>query len=124
MKLRPKQQAMIVERLKDKTAPNHEIIKRAGYKVSNNHAAAQIYLENMKKPEIAKKLEDVADEMEDTLITTVRRYRNSDSLEEVKEANLNARWIHDKVHGKATQRTENVSVSLSFGMDLTGTTQE
>lgn len=110
---------MITERLKDKTATNAEVIKRAGYNVSDNHTAAQIYLENMKKPEIAKRLNDVKDEMEDTLIADVRQYNNSDDLREREFANSTARWIHDKVDGKAVVKVEQHTTGVTLVIDLT-----
>jgi hypothetical protein len=113
-----KQQAMIVERLKDKTADNAEVIKRSGYKVSNDHTASQIYYENMKNPEIAQQLDNVVNEMEDTLITVVRRYRDSTELDEVKEATTNARWIHDKVKGKAKQTIDTTSTTVKLSLSL------
>lgn len=117
-----KQHAMVTERLKDKTAPNHLIIKRAGYGAKNNHTRAQQYLENMKKPEIRSLLDNVVDEMEEVLTTTVRRYKDSDKLGEVTLANDNARWIHDKVKGKATQRIEQHSTTVNLNLDLTSIT--
>lgn len=119
--LTAKQENMIVERLKDKTATNATIIKRAGYKAKNNHTAAQLYLENMKKPEISNRLEPVVDEIEDILITTVRKYKDSDKQWEQILANDNAKWIHDKVKGKATQKIEQQSTSVNISIDLTQT---
>ena len=128
-KLTGKQQAMIIERIKDPLAPNSEIIKRAGYKINGTgknatNTASQIYLENMRNPEIASRLVPVVDEIEDALITTVRRYQNSDKLDEVKEAMTNARWIHDKVKGKAVQQIQTTSNKLSIHIDLTGSLEE
>lgn len=123
-KLTPKQEKMIAERLKDKTAPNYEIIRRAGYNAKTIHAQSQQYLENMNKPEIASRLAPVVDEIEEALITTVRRYQNSDKLDEVKEAMTNARWIHDKVKGKAVQQIQTTSNKLSIHIDLTGSLEE
>ena len=123
-KLTPKQEQMIIERLKDKTAPNYEIIKRAGYNTKTIHAQSQQYLENMNKPEIASRLAPVVDEIEEAIITTVRRYKDSDKLTEVQEAMNNARWIHDKVKGKAKQITEVTSNKLSIHIDLTGSLEE
>lgn len=124
-----KQKAMIIERLKDTKASNWEIIKRSGYlkdrdysHTSTKNAAAQQYLENMRNPEIASKLDNVVDEMEDTLITTVRKFRNSDDVREVSLASDNAKWIHDKVHGKATQRVESHNTSVRLSLDLTDIT--
>lgn len=114
-----KQKAMIVERIKDSKASNAEIIRRAGYKASTIQNASQQYLENMMKPEIAKKLNNVVDEMEDALITTVRRYKDSEKLPEVIEAMNNARWIHDKVHGKATMKIQQSTTGVTLTIDLT-----
>lgn len=119
-RLTPKQEKMIVERLKDKTAPNYEIIKRAGYNSKTVHAQSQQYLENMNKPEIASRLAPVVDEIEEALITTVRRYKDSEKLPEVIEAMNNARWIHDKVKGKAVQQIQTTSNKLIISIDLTG----
>lgn len=113
-----KQQAMITERLKDKTASNAEIIKRAGYKVSSVQSASQIYLENLKKPEIASRLEPIVDEMEETLITDVRKFRDSEKLGERQLANDTARWIHDKVRGRATQKIEQTTTGVTLTIDL------
>lgn len=127
--LTPKQQAMITERLKDPTAPNATIIKRAGYKITGSktaqtNTASQIYLENMRKPEIASKLEPVVDEIEEALITTVRRYKDSDKLPEVIEAMNNARWIHDKVKGKAKQSVDLNTTSVTLSIDLTSSLED
>lgn len=114
---------MIAERLKDPKASNAEIIKRAGYNISGRgnkatNTASQIYLENMRNPEIASKLANVVDEMETVLTTTVRRYKDSEDIREVELANDNAKWIHDKVHGKATQRVESHSTSVNLNLSL------
>lgn len=114
-----KQKAMITERLKDPKASNAEIIKRAGYKVNGVQSASQIYLENLKKPEIASRLEPIVDEMEDTLITDVRKFRDSEKLGERQLANDTARWIHDKVRGKATQKIEQTTTGVTLTIDLT-----
>ena len=57
--------------------------------------------------------------VENSIITTINRYKDSDQLEEVKEAMQNARWVHDKVHGKATQKLETTSKVLVLNIDLT-----
>jgi len=118
-----KQKAMIVERLKDKTASNAEIIKRAGYQISGTgnkatNTASQIYLENLRKPEIASKLNDVVEEMETVLTTTVREYAKSDKQWERTLANDNAKWIHDKVKGKAVQQVQTTSTAVNIQIDL------
>lgn len=114
-----KQHAMIEERLKDPKATNSEIIRRAGYKVNGTQTASQIYLENMNKPEIRSRLASVSDEVETAIISTVNRYKDSEKLPEVQEAMTNARWIHDKIHGKATQKIEQRTTGVTLTIDLT-----
>ena len=109
---------MIIERLKDPRASNAEIIKRAGYKAKDVHTASQQYVENMKKPEIASRLADVSDEMEDTLITTVRQFKSSEKIPERSLAVNTAMWVHDKIHGKATQRIESHNTSVKLSLSL------
>lgn len=123
-KLTPKQQAMIVERLKDPTAPNSEIIKRSGYNAQSISAQSQQYIQNLKIPEIASRLEPVVDEIEEALITTVRRYKDSDKLPEVIEAMNNARWIHDKVKGKAVSTVISSTTGVTLNIDLTSSLNE
>ena len=121
-----KQKAMVVERLKDPKASNAEIIKRAGYRISGTgnkatNTASQIYLENMRNPEIASQLDNVVDEIETVLINTVRDYAKSEKLGQRILATDTAKWIHDKVRGKATQRTEVSTSTITLSIDLTGT---
>lgn len=123
-KLTPKQSAMIAERLKDPTATNAKIIERAGYKATTKHSASQQYLENMSKPEISKRLEPVIDEVEEVLIDTVREFKKSDKQWERTLANDNAKWIHDKVKGKAVQRSEVQTTGVSLTIDLTSALTE
>lgn len=114
-----KQRAMVEERLKDTKASNAEIVRRAGYGAKTIFSQSQQYLENMKKPEIASLLEPVVEEMEDTLIRDVRKFRDSEKLNERQLANDTARWIHDKVKGKSKQITEVQSSGVVLTIDLT-----
>lgn len=74
---------------------------------------------NLTKPNIQTELSKYSNMVEDSIITTINRYKDSEQLEEVKEAMQNARWVHDKVHGKATQKVETTSKVLSISIDLT-----
>ena len=119
-----KQRAMVAERLKDPKASNAEIIKRSGYAISGTgnkatNTASQIYLENMRNPEIASLLNNVVDEVESVLVTTVRDYAQSDKQWERTLANDNAKWIHDKVRGKAKQQIDVQSTSVNISINLT-----
>lgn len=113
-----KQRAMIAERLKDPRAPNSEIIKRAGYRVNGTQSASQIYLENLNKPEIRTQLSNVSEEVEEVLISTIREFKDSGKQWERTLANENSKWIHDKVHGKATQKIQQESTSVNIEITL------
>lgn len=110
---------MVTERLKDKTAHNHEIIERAGYNAKNAHTRAQIYLENMRKPEIRSLLEPIVNEVEQVLIDNVRQFKDSETPWKRQLSNDNAKWIRDAVKGKAIQQVHTTSTGVTLNLDLT-----
>lgn len=110
---------MIAERLKDPKAPNSEIIKRAGYNAKTVFAQSQQYLENMKKPEIASRLEPIVDEIEQVLIDNVREFKKSDKQWERQLSNENAKYIRDVVRGKAIQQIKTTTTGVTLTIDLT-----
>lgn len=57
--------------------------------------------------------------MESTLVNTVEQFKNSEKMPERTLAVDVAKYVHDKVHGKATQKTETTSVVVNIGLDLT-----
>lgn len=124
-----KQQAMVTERLKDPKAPNSTIIKRAGYNLTGTgnrptNTASQIYLENMRNPEISKALESVVDEVEQVLIDNVREYRDSDKQWQRQLSNDNAKWIREAVRGKAIQQIQTTTTGVTLNLDLTSSLAE
>jgi len=90
-------------------------------KPTTYHTAGDIAHTNLKKPEIQMELLKHSNMIEDSIITTINRYKDSDKLGEVQEAMTNARWAHDKIHGKATQKIEQQSTSVNISIDLTQT---
>lgn len=92
----------------------------AAYDDTTYNTAAQIATDNLKKPQIISALGNVNDLVENTLINDVTEYSKSKNLYERIHANNTAKYIHDKIHGKATQRTEVTATSLSVNIDLTG----
>jgi phage terminase small subunit len=82
------------------------------YDTKDYQTAATISNENLKKPEIISALQLHNELIESTLIGTVKQYGRSKKLGERSLAVDTAKYIHDKIHGKATQRTESTSNSL------------
>jgi len=84
-------------------------------------SARNIAHTNLTKANIQTELSKYSNMIEDSIITTINRYKDSEQLEEVKEAMQNARWVHDKVHGKAIQQVQTSSTKLVLSIDLTQT---
>lgn len=71
---------------------------------------------------ILERIAEIDVEIEDTLLDVMREarkeYKNTKSVPQGALAADQARYLHDKRHGKATQRTESANVSVSIEMDL------
>ncbi len=89
------------------------------YNVVKRHTAEQIAHENLMKPEIVSYLSHHNNLVENTIINTINDYKESEQLNERALAVNSSMWVHDKLHGKATQRTENVTSVISINLDLT-----
>lgn len=117
-KLTRKQQAFVNELVNNPKISATEAAERS-YNTLNRGVANAIAGENLLKPAIISHLESYSTLTENVLIDTINRYKDSDKLEEVKESTLNARWVHDKIHGKAKQSMDINSSSISLTIDLT-----
>lgn len=116
-KLTRKQQAFVRELVENPKISATEAVART-YDVSTRRVAEVIAHENMMKPEIQSELAKHSKAIEQIIADKTYELTNSDKLDAVKEGLLNARWMHDKVYGKATQKiqTENTSVSVTISM--------
>lgn len=81
--------------------------------------AAQIAYENMNNPKIVSKLAQYSDMVESALLGTVQEWSASDKVSERALAMDSAKFIHDKVHGRATQRVETRSEAVTISIDMT-----
>lgn len=113
MKLTRKQRVYVNALLKNPTMSGTQAAKLA-YDVKNDNVARVISSENLTKPAVISHLQDYSTLTEQVLTNTITRYKDSEDLNEVKEATLNARWMHDKIHGKATQKTENTNLNVNL----------
>lgn len=91
------------------------------YNVTNRKTAQSLATENMSKPVIISELAKHNTNIEQIIVDKTYQLSSSEKLEEVKEGLLNARWMHDKINGKATQKIEQQSTKLVINIDLTGT---
>ena len=76
--------------------------------------AGAIATENLKKPKIISHLSNYNDIVENTITNTIIEYQNSPDIKERTLSVDTAKYVHDKIHGKATQKTENTSITISI----------
>jgi hypothetical protein len=82
------------------------------------NSAAQIATTNLKQPQIISELAKYNNLAENTLINAINDYQDSDKLGERALAVDTAKWVHDKVNGKAIQRQEVHTTGVQFSIDL------
>lgn len=91
------------------------------YNVTSSRSAEVVASENMRKPEIMKVLRDAAVDAENAVKTVMDSslgLRSNPAHAGIALSAANS--LLDRVHGKATQRTETVSTTLSISIDLSG----
>lgn len=113
-----RKQTAFVQKLIDNPKMSATQAVRETYNVTTNRSAEVTASENLRKPEIVSTLNRYSKTIEDIITSKAVELSSSDKIEEVKEGLLNSRWIHDKIHGKATQRVETQNTSLNINIDL------
>lgn len=93
-------------------------------KTGNRHTAEVIASENLRKPEIVSALAEHNNLVENTIINTVNEYKNSDKIRERELAVDTSKWIHDKIHGKATQTVEQHITEVKLSLNLKDVTDK
>ena len=89
------------------------------YNVKDSSVARSMGSENLAKPSIQSELAKHGKEIEQIITDNAKVLSNDDRLDHKREGLLNARWIHDKIHGKAKQITELTSTGVVISVDLT-----
>jgi hypothetical protein len=107
-----KQEAFVTELIKNPKMSATQAIKNT-YNVSTNHSAEVMASENLRKPEIISRLGDANNMIEQVLMDTVGEYGNSDKIQERSLAVDTSKWIHDKIHGKAVQKSSSVNFNFT-----------
>lgn len=93
------------------------------YDTDNRFVAAEIAKENLMKPYIVTELAKHSKSIENIITDKIYDLTNQPQLEAVKEGLLNARWAHDKIFGKATQRIEQQTNKVSININLNSSEQ-
>lgn len=104
----PKQSASQAA-LKAYSTPDKQITVESARNIAHN---------NLKNPRIISKLQDFNELVESALINTVRDWGEDDTPRKREIALDSAKYIHDKVHGKATQRIEQKSEVVRIAIDM------
>lgn len=115
-----RKQAVFVQHVVEHPKEPYTEAAIVAYKTEDRNVARSIATENMSKPAIQSALAQYSDLVEDTLSTTVRDWGKADNTRKREIAQNAAMYIHDKVHGKATQRIEQTSTTVSITIDLSG----
>ena len=114
-----RKQAMFVKELIEnpKQSATKAVLKT--YNVSNDVVAASVASENLRKPQIISHLHNASELVEQALEGTVRDWAREENASKRALAMDTAKFIHDKVHGKATQKIQtensNVNIVISLG---------
>lgn len=112
-KLTRKQRAFVNELKKNPKISGTQAALKA-YNTTNEVVAASISSENLRKPQIVSHLENYNELVEKTIANPILRYSNSDDIKELTLAVETSKWVHDKLHGKAIQKSVNLNASISL----------
>jgi hypothetical protein len=115
-----RKQAAFVKHLVENPKQSATAAAAATYNLKNRKVAGVVANENLKKPSIVSELAKYTNLVENTLVTTVSDWGRSDNSRQREIAQNAAMYVHDKIHGKATQKTEVLSTTLNIGIDLSG----
>lgn len=110
--LTKKQANFVKELLSDKKVSATEAARRS-YNVTSDNSASLIASENLRKPQILAHLSANSERAEAKIVELM----SSAKKEEVQLQS--AKDILDRVHGKATQRTEVTTTGVTLTIDLT-----
>lgn len=116
-KLTPKQR-VFVQHLLDNPTASYTAAARVAYPNQTPATQYQQAHDNMKKPNIIMALGKANDIVESTLMNTVKEWGNHEKPRQREIAVDTAKYIHDKIHGKATQKVEQRTEAVTVNIDL------
>ena len=120
-KLTNKQKAFVQELLTNPKATKTSAYLKAydvkpGTKLNSIHKQA---VDTYSNPKVISVLSGYNDIVEESLINVVKDWGREENTRKREIALNNAQYIHDKVHGKATQQIETKQSVVSISIDLT-----
>lgn len=121
--LTPKQKAFVQELLDNpKQSATQAVLKTYGKpdKPVTYLSARNIASDNLTKPNIMTKLAQYNDMVESAILQTISDWKDHDKPRQREIAMNQAQFVHDKIHGKATQKVETRSEQVTISIDLTG----
>lgn len=121
--LTPKQKAFVQELINNpKQSATQAVLKTYGKpnKPPTYLSAGQIATDNLRKPQIITKLAQYNDMVESAILQTIQDWKDHDKPRQREIAMHQAQFVHDKIHGKATQKVETRSEQVTISIDLTG----
>jgi hypothetical protein len=89
------------------------------YNTQDRTTASAIAAGNEKNQAVKSYLLKHSKRIEDLITDKTYELTSKDDLNSVVEGLKNARWMHDKIHGKATQKTELTVKTVELALDLT-----
>jgi hypothetical protein len=117
--LTPKQRAFVDHLVNNPKASATQAASVA-YNASSRNVAKSIATENLSKPAIITELAQYTNLVENTIINTVQDWGNSENTRRREIAVESAKWVHDKVHGRASQKIISESKLVKISINLTG----
>lgn len=121
-KLTRKQEAFVRELVENpKQSATHAVMKTYGKpdKPITYNTARTLASENLAKPAIQTKLAQYNDMVESAILQTIQDWKDHDKPRQREIAMSQAQFVHDKIHGKATQKVETRSEQVTISIDLT-----
>ena len=112
-KLTRKQAQFVKELKKDPKITPTEAARRA-YKGVTDKTARVVASKNMQNSKIISHLSAFNDIAETTIHNAISDFGNSPDIKERTLAVDTAKWVHDKNHGKAVQKSENTTLTISI----------
>lgn len=120
--LTPKQKAFVQELINNpKQSATQAVLKTYGKpgKPIDYNTARSLASENLAKPAIQSKLIQYSDMVEQAIMQTISDWKDHDKPRQREIAMNQAQFVHDKIHGKATQKIETRSEAVTISIDLT-----
>lgn len=117
-----RKQAAFVKHLLDNPKDSATEAAEQSYNLKNRQTAGQVAHENLRKPEIISELAKHNTMIESALINTVAEWKEHEKPRQREIAMDSAKYIHDKIHGKATQKVEQTVNTVNLTLSLSDLT--